>query len=146
MTTERSRVLATTRERLWDIVGDPWHEPRWWPRVQRVEGVSRRGWTSVMVSQRGRTVRADWTVEVSERPQRRRWRQELEGTPFERIFTAYAVEVVLERVDGGTQVRLLVDQQSRGMARFMPWTLRRAMRRQLDQALDNLAEAVEDPA
>ncbi len=146
MIVERSRVLATTREQIWDVVGDPWHEPRWWPRVQRVEGVTRRGWTSVMVSQRGNTVRADWTVEVSERPNRRRWRQDLEGTAFERIFTAYAIEVELERVADGTHVRLLVDQQPRGMARLMPWTLRRAMRRQLKTALDNLAELVEDPA
>ena len=58
MTTERSRVLATTRERIWDVVGDPWHEPRWWPRVERVEGVTRRGWTSVLVSDRGRAIRA----------------------------------------------------------------------------------------
>ena len=144
MRIERSRVLATTRERIWDVVGDPWHEPRWWPRVQRVEGVTRRGWTSVMISRRGNTVRADYTVEASERPHRRRWRQELEGTAFERIFTAYAVEVALERVEAGTAVRLLVDQQPRGMARLMPWTLRRAMRRQLDTALDNLAAVVED--
>jgi uncharacterized protein YndB with AHSA1/START domain len=144
--TERSRVLATTRERIWDVVGDPWHEPRWWPRVQRVEGVTRRGWTSVMVSDRGRTVRADWSVEASERPARRRWRQELAGSPFERIFTAYAVEVALQRVEGGTEVRLRVDQQPRGMGRVLPWTLRRAMRRQLDTALDGLAAAVEDPA
>ncbi len=146
MRIERSRVLATTRERIWDVVGDPWHEPRWWPRVQRVEGVTRRGWTSVMISRRGNTVRADWSVEASERPIRRRWRQELEGTAFERIFTGYAVEVALERVDGGTEVRLLVDQQPRGFARLMPWTLRRAMRRQLDTALDNLAAVVEEPA
>ncbi len=146
MIVERSRVLATTREQIWDVVGDPWHEPRWWPRVQRVEGVTRRGWTSVMVSQRGNTVRADWTVEVSERPRRRRWRQDLAGTAFERIFTAYAVEVALERVEGGTAVRLVVDQQPRGLARLMPWTLKRAMRRQLDTALDNLTGLVEDPA
>jgi uncharacterized protein YndB with AHSA1/START domain len=143
---ERSRVLATTRERIWDVVGDPWHEPRWWPRVQRVEGVTRRGWTSVMISRRGAAVRADWTVEASERPHRRRWRQELEGTAFERIFSGYAVEVALERVEAGTAVRLSVDQQPRGFARLMPWTLRRAMRRQLDTALDNLAALVEDGA
>ena len=62
MTTARSRVVAATRERIWHIVGDPWHEPRWRPRVQRVEA-----------------------------------------------------------------------------ARFAPWMIRRAMRRQLDAALDGLA-------
>jgi uncharacterized protein YndB with AHSA1/START domain len=143
MTTQRSRVLAATRERLWDVVGDPWHEPRWWPRVQRVEGVSARGWTSVLTSPRGHAVRADWTVEESRRPELRRWAQELAGTAFAGVFTRHAVEVRLARVDGGTEVTLVVDQRLRGFARFAPWMVRGAARRTLDAALDGLAQAVE---
>jgi uncharacterized protein YndB with AHSA1/START domain len=143
MRTARSRVVGAPRERVWDVVADPWHEPRWWPRVQRVEGVTRRGWTSVLVSDRGNAVRTDWTVEANEQPVRRRWRQELEGTAFARLFTAYAVEVTLDRADGATAVTLLVDQQPRGFARLAPWMIRKAMRRQLDAALDGLAAVVE---
>jgi carbon monoxide dehydrogenase subunit G len=143
MRTTRSRVLATTRERIWDVVGDPYHEPRWWPRVQRVEGVSKRGWTSVMTSPRGNTVRADWTLEDSHQPERRTWTQELAGTPFERMLKRNAYAVELERVGDGTRVTLVAEQELRGSARFAPWMVRRAMRRNLDMALDGLAEAVE---
>jgi uncharacterized protein YndB with AHSA1/START domain len=143
MTTARSRVVASSRERVWDVVGDPWHEPRWWPHVQRVEGVGRDGWTSVLVSARGTAVRVDWTVEATERPVRRRWRQELGGTPFERLFTRYAIEVELEGVEAGTAVTLRLDQRPRGLARLTPWLLMRAARQQLDTALEGLAGAVE---
>jgi uncharacterized protein YndB with AHSA1/START domain len=144
MRTARSRVVAAPRERLWDVVADPWHEPRWWPRVQRVEGVSRRGWTSVLISRRGATVRVDWVVEDARRPEWRRWAQELDGTAFERVFARNAVEAALERqADGGTRVTLTYDQQVRGLARLLPFIVRRPMRRQLDAALAGLAEAVE---
>jgi len=143
MTTARSRVVASSREHVWDVVADPWHEPRWWPRVQRVEGVRGDGWTSVLLSARGNAVRVDWTVEATERPVRRRWRQELAGTPFERLFTRYAVEVELEGVEGGTAVTLRLDQRPRGLARLTPWLLLRAARQQLDSALEGLAGAVE---
>lgn len=143
MITRRSRVLAASREEVWRLVGDPYHEPRWWPRVQRVERVTARGWTSVLTSARGNPVRADWVVEANEEPTRRRWAQEVEATPFERLFEYNAVEATLERADGGTRITLLFDQQPRGMARFMPFLLRRAMGRQLDVALDGLARAAE---
>ena len=145
MRTARSRVLAANRERIWSVVGDPYHEPRWWPRVQRVEGVSKKGWTSVMTSSRGNAVRADWTVEESRTPELRRWRQELDGTAFERVLLRNVVEVRLERVDGGTSVTLAIDQQLRGLGRVLPLA-RRAVRRTIDAALEGLAAAVEDPA
>jgi uncharacterized protein YndB with AHSA1/START domain len=144
MRTSRSRVLAAPRERIWEVLADPWHEPRWWPRVQRVEGVSKRGWTSVLISKRGATVRVDWVVEDARRPEWRRWAQELAGTAFERVFARNAIEAALERQpDGATRVTLTYDQQVRGMARLLPFIVRRPMRRQLDAALAGLAEAVE---
>ena len=142
MTTTRSRVLDVTRERLWEVVGDPYHEPRWWPRVQRVEGVSKNGWTSVMTSARGNAVRADWTLEESRTPEFRRWAQELEDSPFERMLRRNAVEIALDRVEGGTRVTLTAEQQLRGFARFAPWMVRGAMKRNLDAALDGLGSAV----
>ncbi len=143
MRTQRSRSFAVPRETLWEIVGDPYHEPRWWPRVQRVEGVTRSGWTSVMTSARGNAVRADWVVEANEQPTRRRWSQELAGTPFERVFAYNGIELQLEREDSGTRVTLAFDQRPRGMARALPFVLRRAMGKQLELALDGLALAVE---
>jgi uncharacterized protein YndB with AHSA1/START domain len=143
MRTTRTRVLAATRERIWGVVGDPYHEPRWWPRVQRVEGVSKNGWTSVMTSPRGNAVRADWTLEDSHQPERRYWAQELDGTAFERMLRRNAFGVELERLPDGTRVTLIAEQDLRGTARFAPWMVKRAMKRNLDSALDGLASAVE---
>lgn len=145
MKARSERVIAAPRERVWEVVGDPWHEPRWWPGVQRVEGVTKRGWTSVMLSKRGNTVRLDWSVEHNKRPTSRRWAQELEGSAFSRLFDYRAVEVRLEaRGPGETHVALEMEQEVRGWARFAPWMMRRAIRRQLSGALDGLSIALED--
>jgi uncharacterized protein YndB with AHSA1/START domain len=138
----RSRTLAVPREKVWAVVADPWHEPRWWPRVERVEGVTKRGWTSVLRSKRDRLVRVDWTVELDRKPDQRRWAQEVVGTAFERLFERYAVEVRLEAAPGGTRVTLELEQQVRGFARYMPALFRRGLRRHLDRALDGLEAAL----
>ena len=139
----RTRKLAASPDAVWEVVKDPYHLPRWWPRTERVEGVTETGWTSVLGSPKGggRSVRADYTLETSEPGRRRRWRQELENTPFERIFSAWAAEVVLEPAGEGTKVRLLVESQGRGWARFGGFMVRRAMKRLLDEALDGLQAA-----
>ncbi len=142
MTGRRTRRIAAPRERVWALVGDPWHEPRWWPRVERVEAVSKRGWTSVLRSKRDNLVRVDWVVEVDRRPDQRRWAQELVDTPFERLFARNAVEVRLEAVEGATAVTLELEQQLRGLGRYAPWLFTRGLRRQIDAALDGLEAAL----
>ena len=139
MTTRRSKVVAAPRERVWELVADPYHHPRWWPRVERVEGVTAAGWTNVLVSSRGNTVRTDWTVEADRPPDERRWAQEIAGTPFERLFMRNAITARLEPAGEGTEVTLEFEQRPRGLARLLPFILKRPMRRQLDEALDNLA-------
>jgi uncharacterized protein YndB with AHSA1/START domain len=141
--TRRSRVIAAPRERVWELVGDPYHHPRWWPRVERVEGVTSRGWTNVLISARGNTVRTDWTVEANQEPVSRQWTQDVEGTPFERLFVRNTIIAELGKADGGTEVTLVFDQKARGLARYLPFILRRPMRRQIDEALDGLARALE---
>jgi uncharacterized protein YndB with AHSA1/START domain len=144
MRVRRTRALRASREAVWAVLADPWHQPRWWPRTARVEGVSRDGWTSVLVAEKsGRSVRADWRVEVNREPVERVWAQELDGTPFARVFSRNAVGARLERLDDGTEVTLEVDQALRGWGRFAPFVVKRAMRRLLEQALEGLAEAVE---
>ena len=143
MKLSRARTIPAAPEEVWRVVSDPWHLPRWWPRTERVEGVSERGWTSVLATPRGgRGVRADYSVEAAEAPRRFRWRQELEGTPFERIFTDWAAEATLEPAGDGTRVRLTVESAGRGWARFGGFMVRRAMRRLLDDALRGLAEII----
>jgi uncharacterized protein YndB with AHSA1/START domain len=139
MVTRRSRVVAAPRDQVWELIADPYHHPRWWPRVERVEGVTARGWTNVLLSARGNTVRTDWSVETNLQPTQRRWAQEIEGTPFERLFRYNAVDARLEHAEGGgTRVTLAFDQQPRGLARLLPFLIKRPMGRQLDEALDNL--------
>jgi len=139
---ERSQTIAAPVEEVWRIAADPHHLPRWWPATQRVEGVSDSGWTSVFTTPRGRTVRADYSVLTTEAPSLARWRQEVAGTPFERLFSAVEYELRLEPDAGGTRAALGVNQKARGMARFGGIQLRRAAGRQLDTALAALAEAV----
>lgn len=143
MTTRRSRVVAASPERVWELVADPYHHPRWWPRVERVEGVSAAGWTNVLVSSRGNTVRTDWTVESDQPPVERRWAQEIAGTPFERLFMRNAITARLAPAGDGTEVTLEFDQRPRGLARLLPFVLKRPMRRQLGEALDSLAAVAE---
>ena len=143
MTSRRSRVVPAPPAAVWDIVGDPWHLPRWWPRTSRVEAVTDAGWTTVLTTDRGRSIRADWTLEASEAPRRRRWRQELVGTPFERLFQHNAAEITLEAVLGGTEVTLIIEQRPRGWARMAPFLVRRAARMQSRDALAGLASLVE---
>jgi uncharacterized protein YndB with AHSA1/START domain len=143
-TARRSRTVAAPPERVWETVGDPHHLPRWWPRVTRVEAVTREHFTEVLATQDGRSLRADFRVVVSKAPERRLWEQELEGTPFERVFAAASTEIKLDAYEGGTRVTLVVRQQVRGSARLGGFMVRRATGRVLDEALDAL-EALHGP-
>lgn len=146
MRVRRSCVVNVPRADVWALVSDPWHLPRWWPNTERVEAVSDDGWTTVLNSQRGRNVRADWTLESSEPPSLRRWVQELEDSPFERLFDRNAIELRLESSGAGTEVRLAFEQKLRGWTRLAPFILRRAARRQIDAALSGLTQALEERA
>jgi carbon monoxide dehydrogenase subunit G len=139
-TTRRTRTVAASPETLWQTVGDAHHLPRWWPRVQRVEGVGDERFTEVLTTDRGRAVRADFRVVASRRPQTRAWEQDLAGSPFERILASARTEVSLAPEGEGTRVTLEVRQQMLGVARFGGFMVRRATRRVLDGALDALEE------
>jgi uncharacterized protein YndB with AHSA1/START domain len=134
-TARRSRTIGAAPERVWQTVGDPHHLPRWWPRVERVEGVRRDRFTEVLGTKSGRSVRADFRVVESRAPTRRVWEQELEGSPFERVFAASRTEVALEPDAAGTRVTVAVRLRLRGAGRLGGWFVRRATGRVLDEAL-----------
>jgi carbon monoxide dehydrogenase subunit G len=139
-TTRRSRTIGATPEQVWQTVSDPHHLPRWWPRVQRVEGVERERFTEVLVTDKGRSVRADFRVLESSAPEVRRFCQEVEGSPFERLLRSAETEVRLAPDGaGGTRVTLTIRQRLRGLGAFGGFLVRRATRRQADEALDGLA-------
>jgi uncharacterized protein YndB with AHSA1/START domain len=139
----RARRVAAPLEEVWSVASDPYRLPGWWPRTERVEAVSQRGWTSVLVTERGRSVRADYTVIESTPPNLRRWSLDVDGSPFEKLLVSDETELRLESSGGGTDVALTVRQRPRGWARFGVVVLRRAGRRTLDQALTELAKVVE---
>ena len=140
MIVRRSRTLAAAPEAVWRVVADPRSLARWWPRVERVKSVGDDGWTTVLRSERGRALRADWRLEVSE-DGRRAWGQELEGTPFAKVLAFRRVEVRVEAAGEGARVEIELRQRGRRMARFGSFMLRRAARKELDGALDGLARA-----
>jgi uncharacterized protein YndB with AHSA1/START domain len=141
-TVVRSRTIAAPQQQVWELVSDPFHLPRWWPTVQRVEDVSDEGWTTVATSKRGRAVRFDWSRVYSEPPKRTVWRQELAQTPFERFLRESVTGVILEPAGDATKVELRIVRRLRGLARFGGVQMRLAARRELDGALDQLEAAL----
>jgi carbon monoxide dehydrogenase subunit G len=137
----RSRTLGAAPEAVWRVLADPRALARWWPRVERVKSVTDDGWTTVLRSERGKALRADWRLESSEE-RVRAWSQELEGTPFAKVLAYRRVEVRVEPAGEGTTVTIELRQRGRKMARFGSFILRRAARKELDGALDGLARAV----
>jgi uncharacterized protein YndB with AHSA1/START domain len=137
----RSAVIAATPEQVWRTVCNPHHLPRWWPRVQRVEAVEAERFTEVLGTDKGRAVRADFRVLESRAPEARRWAQEVAGSPFERLLRSAETEVRIEPAgDGGwTRVTLTVRQRLRGVGALGGVVVRRATRRQADEALAGLA-------
>lgn len=136
----RSLTIDASPERLWEVVGDPHHLPRWWPGVERVEGVADDRFTQVLYTRKGRPVRIDFLIAASEPPHRQVWEQELAGTPFDRVLTESVIEVLIEPAAEGAAVTLSQRQRLRGYSRTGGWMLRRATRRKLDQALEGLAD------
>jgi uncharacterized protein YndB with AHSA1/START domain len=171
----RSRTIAAPAQELWDVIRDPHHLPRWWPRVTRVEDVEEGAFTEVMRTRKGKLVRADFRVALCDEAERTLvWEQLLEGTPFARVLRSAATQVWLEpaqasappsrRGVGGageqareaTVVSIELRQEMAGYsqgpsllmgftARFGSPMVRRAARATIDEALDGL-ERIGGPA
>ena len=133
--TRRRRDVDAPREEVWRTVGDPHHLPRWWPRVERVEGVGGAGFTEVLRTDKGVSVRADFRIEARREPELIAWAQDVDGTPFERVLKSATTSITLRPKGSGTEVEVRVDQQLRGVSRLGGFMLRRATARQLDEAL-----------
>jgi uncharacterized protein YndB with AHSA1/START domain len=139
-TARRSRTVAAAPQRVWELLEDPHHMPRWWPGVTRMENVHDDRFTQVFVTKKGRPVRVDLHLLNSEPPWRRAWEQEVRGTPFERVLHESVTEVVLEPAADGTKVTIAQRQKLRGYSRTGGLLLRRATAKKLDEALDGLAQ------
>ena len=136
---------------LWELIGDPHHLPRWWPRVERVEDVEGEAFTEVMRTAKGKLVRADFRVLAREETAHSlTWEQQLEGTPFARLLSEARTRVTLEPLQGdatpvpllapaGTRVTIELHQRLTGFfPRFGGFMVSRAASKTLDEALDGL--------
>jgi uncharacterized protein YndB with AHSA1/START domain len=149
-TAQRSRTIAASVEELWEVMSDPHHLPRWWPRVTRVEDVEGGAFTEVMTTSKGKVVRADFQlVEADERARSLRWEQLVQGTPFGRLLQSAETEVRLAPVPAGagpaspggpaTEVTIELRQTLTGFfPRFGGYMVRRAAAATIDEALDGL--------
>jgi uncharacterized protein YndB with AHSA1/START domain len=161
-TTRSSRTIAAPADDLWAVVSDPHHLPRWWPRVTRVEDVQDDAFTEVLVSERGKLVRADYLLRRVEEGRALVWEQLVEGTPFARVLSSAETELTLEPADehdpGAPATMVTIEMRqtlSRGDGRptalgarsrlFGPmvpklggWMVRRAAAATVKEALDGL--------
>jgi len=157
-TARRSRTIAAPVAELWELISDPHHLPRWWPRVSRVEDVEGDAFTEVMITAKGKVVRADFKlISARESELSLTWEQLVEGTPFARLLKSAHTELWLEPVapsiaasstsqpgpdrDGpATQVTIELRQALNGVfPRIGGYMVRRAALATIDQALDGLA-------
>jgi uncharacterized protein YndB with AHSA1/START domain len=142
-TARRSRTIAASADELWDVIADPHHLPRWWPRVKRVEDVHADAFTEVMTTAKGKVVRADFhLVQVEEGARRLRWEQSVQGTPFANVLRSAATEVRLTPLAGAeaaTEVTIELQQSLQGVfARFGGVMVLRAAAQTIEGALDGL--------
>jgi uncharacterized protein YndB with AHSA1/START domain len=139
-TARRSRTIAAPAEELWDVISDPHHLPRWWPRVTRVEDVEDSAFTEVMRTRKGKLVRADFRVATCDEAERTLvWEQLLAGTPFARVLRSAETEVRLQAGSAqATEVTIELRQVLNGVSRFGGYMMRRAARSTVDEALDGL--------
>jgi uncharacterized protein YndB with AHSA1/START domain len=156
-TARRSRTIAAPAQELWDLIRDPHHLPRWWPRVTRVEDVEEDAFTEVMKTRKGKLVRADFNVVLGEDAERTlTWVQRVQGTPFANVLKSAETELRLTpaadsaAADGPrTEVAIELRQEmATGSARYTPFLaiaprlggrmVRRAAAATLDEALDGL--------
>jgi uncharacterized protein YndB with AHSA1/START domain len=142
---------------MWELVSDPHHLPRWWPRVTRVEDVEEGAFTEVMSTARGKVVRADFDlVEIDQLQRSLTWSQRVQGTPFARLLKSAETEVRLvaataagarsseepDTLAGAVSATVVTIELRQALAGFFPrfggFMVRRAAAATIDAALDGL--------
>lgn len=140
-TTRCDRQIAAPVGSVWSVVSNPHHQPRWWPKVTRVEGVGEGRFTQVLTTEGGRSVRADFRVTDRAEGRSIVWEQQLEGTPFASVFRSARTEITVTPAGEGTLVRISVEQRLAGISRIGGGTMvKRGTRRIISEALDRLAD------
>jgi uncharacterized protein YndB with AHSA1/START domain len=146
-TAQRTRTIAASPQELWEVLGDPHHLPRWWPRVSRVESVEEHAFTEVLMSGKGKMVRADFRLLDAVSLRRIVWSQQVENTPFARVLKSAETEISLSGADTSdgpaTEVTIELRQALQGfLARLGGHLVRRAASSTIEEALDGLERIV----
>ncbi|HWX88027.1 MAG TPA: SRPBCC family protein [Solirubrobacteraceae bacterium] len=153
-TARRTRTINASPPEVWEVLGDPHHLPRWWPRVSRVEAVTLTGtgeldaFTEVLTSAKGKIVRADFRLVDAVSEQRIVWSQQVQNTPFARVLKSAETEVSLAGESAGeaTEVTIELRQALQGfLARLGGHLVRRAAGSTIEEALDGLERIVGRP-
>ena len=84
-------------------------------------------------------MRLDFRIVESRAPERLTWTQDLEGTPFERLLSAWTTTVTLQADGDACIVTLDESQQLRGSLRAGAMLQRRPARRRIESALQGLS-------
>ena len=136
----RSRTIVAPAPQLWEVIADPHHMPRWWPRVMRVEDVEGSAFTEVMRTAKGKFVRADFElVEADEQGGTLRFEQHVDGTPFARLLRSATTTIKLAPEGAATRVTIELDQTLAGaLARLGSFLVRRAAVTTVEEALEGL--------
>ncbi len=149
-TARASRTIAAPAQELWELLRDPHHLPRWWPRVTRVEDVEHDAFTEVMKTRKGKLVRADFNVLCDEAERTLTWVQRIDGTPFASVLESAETELRLAPIDAAdTQVTIELRQRLAAASarhnsflrlapRFGGRLVRRAAAATIEEALDGL--------
>jgi carbon monoxide dehydrogenase subunit G len=146
-TARGTRTIAASQRELWEVLGDPHHLPRWWPRVNRVEAVQDDAFTEVLMSDKGKIVRADFKLLDTVESQRVVWSQQVENTPFARVLKSAETEISIAEANVGegaaTAVTIELRQSLQGfLARLGGRLVRRAASSTIEEALDGLERIV----
>lgn len=157
-TATRTRTIEASPKEIWEVLSDPHHLPRWWPRVSRIESVTLEGtpdsgglagelgaFTEVLMSAKGKLVRADFRLVDASAGQRIVWAQEVENTPFAKVLKSAETEVSLAGPADAytTEVTVEMRQSLRGFfARLGGYLVRRAAAATIEEALDGLERIV----
>lgn len=137
-------MIEASPQAVWAVVSDAHHYPRWWPGVDRVEGVNDDRFTQVHTTKKGRAMRMDFRILTSQPPANGGgasliFEQDLAGSPWERFLTESVTEIMVEPHERGAQVTIAQRQKLRGYSRAGgSFFFRRAMGKRLEEALKDL--------
>ena len=147
----RRRQFQSEPERVWEYATNPRNLPRWWPRTASVRALSGTGnqigsrWTQCLAAKSGNKIEANLICTRADAPGTWRFEQRPEDTPFEKMLKEAWTELRIAAGPNGTSVELELGQKLQGMARLGALFVRSASAKTAQEALGNLAAALDEP-